>query len=126
MSKPGTDPTARFFDQLSARGDEPLLQGASGRTRIDIVDGKRTVHWLVSVDHGKIAVSKKNAPADCVMRAEKAVFDKVASGAMNAVAAVLRGDIGVEGDWRLLVRMQRLFPSSSRSLRSAARRRRRS
>jgi hypothetical protein len=24
---------------------------------------------------------------------------------------VLRGDLQVEGDWRLLVRMQRLFPS---------------
>ncbi len=44
------------------------------------------------------------------MRADKAVFDKVASGRLNAVAAVLRGDLQVEGDWRLLVRMQRLFP----------------
>ena len=126
MSKATTDPTARFFERLAARGEEPLLQKASGRTRIDVVDGKRTVHWLVSVDRGKIAVSRKNGPADCVIRAEKAVLDKVASGGMNAVAAVLRGDLAVEGDWRLLVRMQRLFPSSPRSLRSAARRRRRS
>jgi putative sterol carrier protein len=126
MSKSPADPTARFFDELAARGDEPLLQKASGSTRFDIVDGKRTLHWLVSVDRGKIAVSKQKASADCAIRTQKAVFDKVAVGGMNAVAAVLRGDMAVEGDWRLLVRMARLFPASPGSLRSAARRRRRS
>jgi putative sterol carrier protein len=124
MKRTATDPTARFFEELAARGEEPLLRKASGSTRFDLVDGKRTLHWLVSVDRGRIAVSQKNASADCVIRTEKAVFDKVASGALNGVAAVLRGDIGVEGDWRLLVRIQRLFPSSPRSLRSAARRKR--
>ena len=126
MSKTTTDPTARFFDQLAKRGEEPLLQKASGRTRFDVVDGKRIFHWLVTVDRGKIAVSKQNASADCSIRTQKAVFDKVAVGGMNAVAAVLRGDMAVEGDWRLLVRMARLFPASPGSLRSAARRRRRS
>jgi len=37
---------------------------------------------------------------------------------MNAVAAVLRGDLEVEGDWRLLVRMQRLFPGRRRRVRA--------
>jgi hypothetical protein len=32
---------------------------------------------------------------------------------MNGVAAVLRGDVTVDGDWRLLVRLQRLFPGRS-------------
>jgi putative sterol carrier protein len=124
VKKTATDPTARFFEELAARGEEPLLRKASGSTRFEIVDGKRTLHWLVSVDRGKIAVSQKNSSADCVIRTQKVVFDKAASGALNVVAAVLRGDMGVEGDWRLLVRMQRLFPSSPRSLRSAARRKR--
>jgi putative sterol carrier protein len=124
VKKTTTDPTARFFEELGALGEQPLLRKAKGSTRFDLVDGKRTLHWLVSVDRGKIAVSQKNTSADCVIRTQKAVFDKAASGSLNAVAAVLRGDIGVEGDWRLLVRMQRLFPSSPRSLRSAARRKR--
>jgi putative sterol carrier protein len=124
VAKRVSDPTAAFFDELATRGEEPLLRKAKGSTRFDVVDGKKTLHWLIRVDRGKISVSQRNASADCVMRADKAVFDKVASGAMNAVAAVLRGDLGVEGDWRLLVRMQRLFPSSPKSVRSAARRRR--
>ena len=119
-----SDPTTAFFEMLAARGEEPLLRKASGSTRFEIVDGKRTLIWRVSVDRGKIAVSQRNASADCVIRAQKDVFDRVASGRRNAVAAVLRGDLWADGDWRLLVRLQRLFPSSPQSLRSAARRRR--
>ena len=45
-----------------------------------------------------------------MLRAEKAAFDQVAGGTMNAMAATLRGAIELEGDPRLLVRIQRLFP----------------
>jgi len=122
--QPVTDPTAAFFDALARRGHEPLLDKAKGTTRFDIVDGRKTDRWFVTVDRGTIAVSRRNVAADCVIRVEKALFDQVADGKQNAVAAVLRGDLDVNGDWRLLVRMARLFPSSPRSLRSAARRRR--
>jgi putative sterol carrier protein len=111
------DPTGRFFAELAAREHEPLLRKASGSTRFDIVDGRKTRRWLVSVDRGNIAVASRGTEADCVLRAEKALFDKVVSGRLNAVAAVLRGDLEVEGDWRLLVRMQRLFPGPRRSRR---------
>jgi putative sterol carrier protein len=115
MPRSDTDPTARFFSELGAREHEPLLRKASGSTRFDVVEGRRTRRWVVSVDRGDIAVASKGAgDADCVVRGDKALFDKVASGRLNAVAAVLRGDLQVEGDWRLLVRMQRLFPSPRR------------
>jgi len=119
-----TDPTAAFFEALARRGHEPLLDKATGTTRFDVVDGRKTERWLVTVDGGTIAVSRRNVAADCVIRGDKALFDRIASGKSNAVAAVLRGDVDVQGDWRLLVRMQRLFPSSPASLRSAARRKR--
>jgi putative sterol carrier protein len=110
MARTPTDPTERFFAELAGRGHEPLLRKATGATRIDVVDGRRTRRWLVAVDSGDISVTRGNGDATCVLRAEKAVFDKIVSGRMNAVAAVLRGDVTVNGDWRLLVRMQRLFP----------------
>ncbi len=99
------------------REHEPLLRKASGSTRFDIVDGKKTRRWLVAVDRGNIAVASRGAEADCVVRADKALFDKVVSGRLNAVAAVLRGDLEIEGDWRLLVWMQRLFPGPHASRR---------
>jgi putative sterol carrier protein len=108
------DPTEAFFDQLATRTDEPLLRKATGVTALEVVDGRTVRRWLVEVDKGRISVRKGSGAAGCVVRADKAVFDKIAAGRLNAVAAVLRGDVAVEGDWRLLVRMQRLFPSPPR------------
>jgi putative sterol carrier protein len=114
MASAASDPTERFFAELGTRGNEPLLRKASGYYRFEIVDGKRTRRWLVTIDGGGIAVSQGGGEATCVVRAEKKVFDRVAAGRTNAVAAVLRGDLVVAGDWRLLVRMQRLFPGPRR------------
>jgi len=112
------DPVERFFAELATRGHEPLLRKASGSTRFDIRDGRRTRRWVVAVDDGDVAVSTGKGEAACVVRADKAVFDKIVAGRMNAVAAVLRGDLAVEGDWRLIVRMQRLFPGRRRRTRA--------
>ena len=114
MVKRASDPAARFFEELAGRGHEPLLRKATGSTRFDIVDGSRTRRWIVEVDRGDISVSTGAGEASCVLRADKAVFDKVVTGQLNAVAAVLRGELQVDGDWRLLVRMQRLFPGRPR------------
>jgi putative sterol carrier protein len=108
------DPTAAFFDELATRSDEPLLRKATGVMRVEVVDGRTVRRWLVSVEDGRISVAKGAGAATCSFRADKAVFDKIASGRLNAVAAMLRGELAVDGDWRLLVRMQRLFPSPPR------------
>lgn len=114
------DPTARFFAELAERGHEPLLRKASGAMRFDLRDGRKTRRWLLAFDNGDIAVTQGDRDATCVLRADKAVFDRVAGGRMNAVAAVLRGELEVSGDWRMLVRLQRLFPSPPRKRRPTA------
>jgi putative sterol carrier protein len=117
MAKQAADPTARFFAELAGQAHEPLLRKASGSTRFDIVDGRKKRSWIVRVERGDIAVTRAAGSADCVIRANKALFDKIVSGRENAVAAVLRGDVQIDGDWRLLVRMQRLFPGAGASRR---------
>ena len=112
------DPVERFFAELATRGHEPLLRKASGSTRFEVRDGRRTRRWIVTVDDGDIAVSTGNGAATCVVRVDKAVFDRIVVGRMNAVAALLRGDLEVEGDWRFIVRMQRLFPGRRRRARA--------
>jgi hypothetical protein len=107
------DPTVAFFDELATRSDEPLLRKATGVAQLEVVDGRTVRRWVVDIDRGRITVPGSGDPT-CVIRANKAVFDKIASGRLNAVAAVLRGDVAVDGDWRLLVRLQRLFPSPPR------------
>jgi hypothetical protein len=105
-----TDATVEFFDALGRRGHEPRLLKASGTLRWDLVDGDTTEQWYVAVSKGDVTVSKEGGPAGCVARTERAVFDRLASGEANAMAAVLRGALGVEGDVELLVLFQRLFP----------------
>ena len=111
------DPTVEFFDELARRGHEPLFEKATGTVRFDLKDGKKTDHWLVTVAKGDLAVSRRNTRADCVVTTDRALFDGVASGKTNGMAAVLRGAMTVEGDVQLLVLFLRLFPGSKRARR---------
>ncbi len=106
-----TDATTEFFAKLATRGHEPLLGTTTANVRFDIVKGTRTDHWLLAIRQGVIDVSHADGEADCILRADAAAFDEVAGGTTNAMAAALRGAITIEGDARLLVRVQRLFPS---------------
>jgi putative sterol carrier protein len=105
-----TDATAEFFGSLTQRGHVPLLEKAKGTVRFELVDGKRTDRWLLVVDKGDLAVSRRNAGADCTLRADKALFDRIVGGEVNATAAVLRGAVTIDGDMELLVQLQKLFP----------------
>jgi putative sterol carrier protein len=111
------DSTVEFFDELGQRGHEPLLEKTSGSIRIDLRNGKTTDRWLITISKGDLDVSREGAAADCVVSTDRAVFDKIASGRTNAVAAMLRGAITVEGDIPLLVSFQRLLPGPPRARR---------
>jgi putative sterol carrier protein len=105
-----TDATADFFDGLGRRGHEPLLEKTTGTVRVDLVNGKQTERWLIAVDKGDVTVSHKNVGADCTIRVKRALFEGMAGGTVNATAAVLRGELAIEGNWELMVLFQRLFP----------------
>src|SRR4029450_10272950 len=106
----GGEITERFFDELAQRGHQPLPREARATIRFEIVDGKKVDRRIVTVDRGDITVSRRNVSGDGVIRADKAVFESVASGRSNPIAAVLRNELAVQGDWRLLVLLQRLVP----------------
>ena len=108
------DATARFFDDLARNGHDPLLEKASGSLRFDLTDGMAVERWRVDVRQGDVIVSRKAGAADCVLRAPKPLFDKMASGRENAMAAVLRGALIAEGDIDLLVVFQRVLPGPPR------------
>jgi putative sterol carrier protein len=111
---PMTDATTEFFSALEARRHEPLLENERGTLRFDLTSGKRTTRWLIEIEDGDVSISHRNSKADCVVRTKKSLFDGIASGQQNAMAAVLRGEVGIEGDRTLLVRFQKLFPSPER------------
>ncbi len=115
---PSTDPTTAFFDDLASRGHVPLLHSTSGTIRIDLNDSGDTVHWYVTIDKGNVKVSNRNAKADAVMGAEKKLFDGMAKGKMNAMAALLRGVLMFEGDLGLLASLTRMLPGPPQSVAS--------
>ena len=104
------DTTAQFFDQLNARGQEPLLGNMTTSLRFDLTSGPRTEHWLITVKQGDVSVSRRNGRADCVVRGDRELFDEIAAGHANLMANFLRGRLTVEGNTSPLVRFQRLFP----------------
>lgn len=104
-----TTPSARFLEELGSARYEPLLGKASGTVRIDLVDRGRTQRWLVTLEEGNVSVSHRNVSADCVVRADRKVFDALVRGETNAMAAFLRGDVKAEGDPELLLVLQRVF-----------------
>ena len=109
------DPTTEFFRELELRGHETGLENVTGTLRFDLVNRKRTARWLVAIERGDVEVSHRNVKADCVVRADKSLFDGIAAGDVNAFAATLRGQVDIEGNPELLVLFQRLFPAPSRS-----------
>jgi putative sterol carrier protein len=104
------DRVADFFAELADRGQEPLLAKVTGTARFDVVDGGGIEHWRVAIEKGAITVSRRSGGADAVVRGSRETFERVAAGELNVMAAVMREELGVGGDPRLLVHLQRLFP----------------
>ena len=102
------DTTSEFFDGLARRGHDQSLEKASGTLRFDLSDKGETGRWKVTIAKGDLSVSRENGEVDCVIRADKQVFESIVAGETNPVAAMLRGTIGVQGDPALAVLFRRL------------------
>jgi hypothetical protein len=115
-----SNPTAEFFQDLSARGREPALRNVTGTLRFDVTTQGHVEQWWVRLDRGELRVSTGSAGTDradpdCLIETPRTVFDGIATGEVNAMAALLRGDLVAAGDPELLVAFQRLFPSGPRA-----------
>ena len=110
-SKATPSPTRGLFDALAERGHVPLLGRTTGTLRFDLAEGNRTETWHVNVRKGDITVSQGTNDADVIVRCERALFDELATGEVNAMAAFLRGTLSAEGDLALVIQFDRLFPA---------------
>jgi putative sterol carrier protein len=106
--------TTEFFEELSKRGHEPLLETTHGTIGLDLANNGKLERWRLAIDDGDVDVSHRKGATDCTIKAPAELFDRIASGEENAFAAALRGEMVVGGDSKLLVRLQRLFPSPPR------------
>ena len=113
-----TDATRQFFEDLGRRSHEPLISKYSGRVRFVLRDGRRTENWVLTIDRGDLTVSRGGGAAACTVRADKALFDRLATGEQNAMSCALRGTLVCIGDPGLLLAIGRLFPGPPQSRRA--------
>jgi hypothetical protein len=99
-----------LFERISRSGRVDALAEIDGTIRFDLDLGDRTDSWLLTVHSGYVSVSHGGGDADCVVELDKELADRMASGQANAMAALLRADMMVTGDVRLLVLLERLLP----------------
>ncbi|WP_433120908.1 SCP2 sterol-binding domain-containing protein [Micromonospora sp. CA-246542] len=105
-----TTATSDFFERLAAACRDPRFSKVCGSVRFDIADGDALEQWLLVIDHGKLQVSQSGDPADTVIRVPAQVAESMARGEVNGLAAIERGEILVDGDLALALRIGRLFP----------------
>ncbi|WP_410809420.1 SCP2 sterol-binding domain-containing protein [Micromonospora sp. 067-2] len=105
--------TSAFFERLTAAGQDPRFSNVSGSVRFDIGDGDRIEQWLLNIDHGRMRVTQSADPAGTVIRVSADVAEAMARGEVNGLAAITRGEILVDGDLAMALRIGRLFPRVS-------------
>ena len=112
------DPTTQFFEELSQRGHDPQLENSRGTLRFDIATGKKTEHWLVTIDKGDVTVSHRGGDADARSRATSP-FSKRSRAARRARSRrFARHDSTSTATLRLLGLFRRCFPARRRARRA--------
>ena len=104
-----------FVAGISAE-PQPLLAHTKGTLLFEIRDHDGTAWWLVGVDKGRVAIEAVAGAveADATIHAERSLLEAIVQGRANAMAAMLRGEMQVEGDAQLLMAFQRIFPGPRR------------
>lgn len=103
--------TLKFFETLDRKPREPLLEKVKGTVRFDLHHEGQTDHWYVEIDRGDVSVSREERPADSVVVTDPDLFEQLAAGTENGLAAGLRGALTIAGSLQLYLMLERLFPS---------------
>ncbi|WP_406065372.1 SCP2 sterol-binding domain-containing protein [Micromonospora sp. NBC_00860] len=102
--------TSAFFERLTVAGQDPRFSKVCGSVRFDIRDGGHLEQWLLDIDHGRMRVTRSGGPATTVIQVSSQLAEAMARGEVNGLAAITRGEIMVDGDLALALRIGRLFP----------------
>ena len=116
-----THAAASFFAGIAAHEHYVRMEKADGVIQFVLAHGNRSDSWSVAIVHGDVTVvhGRPPEPPTCVVRAPRELFERIAAGRTNATAAILRGEVGVEGDLRLLLLFSAAFASPSPSAKPA-------
>ena len=107
-------PIDAFFDGLGRSGPDERFVKVSGSVRFDIHDDRGVHHRRLDIDHGRLRVTEDDGPATTVVTLSEQTAVAMVAGGMNGLAAIARGEIMVDGDLALALRIGRLFPAPAR------------
>jgi|SRR5215467_4063930 len=107
-----------FFAGLAETGHIATFERESATIRFDILDpdehgqsqSDKSERWYVTIDDGSVSATRRDRPADAVVRVSRHHFEAMIAGRLNAQAALLRGLFTVEGKMAALVMFQRCLP----------------
>ncbi|MGW5558238.1 SCP2 sterol-binding domain-containing protein [Micromonospora sp. NPDC003944] len=113
----------QYLQQLDAGRRPNLPETTAGTLRLDVRDDGSTEHWYLTICDQQVQVARSTDDADLVVRADRWVFDQMVDGRLHPGAALLRNDLTLQGDMRLLMVLRRIFagPSGARHPRDLGR-----
>jgi putative sterol carrier protein len=100
---------AEFVEGLGA-GEHRRLGGAAGTVRVELENGDKIDRFFLVLQDGRVRSSRKRMPFDATLRTSRETFAGLIRGDVNALTALLRGELAIEGNTELLVLLQRFFP----------------
>jgi hypothetical protein len=89
------DPVEGFFDELSRRGHDSLLDRLDSTGRFEVRVGEHTDCWLVTVHRGHVTVSRGGGDADWVLRADRETLKEIIQGDTAVLATYLGGELEI-------------------------------
>ena len=110
------DPINDFFAGLAEPGHLATFEHEVGTVRFDVPDAMAKAdvtdveHWHVTIDDGDVTVTREPLPADAVVRVARPYLELMVTGRLNAMAAMLRGLLTVDGSVAALMVFQRCLP----------------
>ncbi|MEU8156495.1 SCP2 sterol-binding domain-containing protein [Micromonospora sp. NPDC048986] len=100
----------QYLRQLDTGRRPDLPETTAGTLRLDVRDDGSTDHWYLTIADQRVRVARSADDAELVVRADRAVFDRMASGGLHPGAGLLRNELTVQGNMQLLMLLRRIFP----------------
>src|SRR5262245_33863311 len=105
------DRVDEFFDELSRRGHDPLLDRLEGTGRFEGCGGGQVEQWLGAGKGGYVNGTRGGGNADWVMRAERSDFARLINGEVGTLSAFIRGtlQLTIQGKGQRIGLISRVF-----------------
>ncbi|MEV4119865.1 SCP2 sterol-binding domain-containing protein [Micromonospora sp. NPDC049645] len=113
----------QYLRHLDTGRRPDLPETIAGTLRLDVRRDGSTDHWYLTIADQRVQVARSADDADLVVRADRSVFDRMVNGELHPGAALLRNELALQGNMRLLMLLRRIFagPSGARHPRELGR-----